>query len=626
MKHDDAPGDWRPAAVLRLLEAGDAAAAAALAAARCASLPEDAEAWFLLGAARHREGRLEAAGAAFARAGELAPRDARVLAAQAALRGAAGDHEGALALSLRALEVAPGELRHRVNAAVALEALGRDDEARRHYDAALERFPGMGDARRNRAALALRHGDLATAATDAAVLARQFPGLAEPLALRAASALAGGDWRAALADYEAALTLEPRHGAALLGRAVALAAGGELAAAEAAFAAVGPCGEHGAAVDPRRIYLAAAWERHRRGDWSGHAAFVATFGRLLAGADGPPAALVEPMLLWAACCLPLPTPARAALTAAVACRVETAAAGPTPGQVSLAGGSARSRPRLGYLGAEAALAPLLAHHDRARFEIHLFALAGNETRAVTAGADDTEHDLDGLDDAAAAARIAAAGIDILVDSRGYLPHGRPGILARRVAPLQVGYGGFPASLGGGLLDYRVSDRLSSPPASTAEFSEALLRLPQAHVVGDPAAIASAASATRAAAGLPDAGPVLACHNALAQIEPAVFAAWMVILERVPGALLWLRAGAAGAAGRLRGAAAAPLLGAGGRATAGRSGRSLSRHLGGGRSAHRGRRTARRRAGRRALRRAIRGARRCGAGGRRRAAGMRGDGR
>ncbi|MGE0484642.1 MAG: tetratricopeptide repeat protein [Gammaproteobacteria bacterium] len=556
MSPDGAPEPWRSAELLRLLEAGDAAGAAVLAASRCAREPDDAEAWFLLGSARHREGRLDEARAAFARAGELAPDDARVLAARAALDGTAGDHAGALALSLRAIEIAPGQLRHRVNAAVALEALGRDDEARRQYDIVLERFPGMGDARRNRAALALRQGDLATAAADAAVLVQQFPGLPDPLVLRGATALAGGDWRAALTDYEAALALEPHLDPAALGRAVALAAGGELAAADEALAAAGASGHYDGGIDPRRIYLGAAWERHRRGDWTGHAGFVATFARVLAAGDGPPAALAEPMLLWAACCLPLPAVARAALTAAVAATVEKPAArrchkaeaAPEPGS--------RSRPRLGYLGYEPALAPLLAHHDRGRFAIHVFTLHGNEVPALPAGSGDAVHALAGLDDATAAARIAAAGVDILVDTRGYLPHGRPGILAHHAAPLQVGYGGFPGSLGARLLDYRVSDGVASPVTDDAEFSESLLRLPHAHLVCDSELRSTAAEVTRTMVGLPDDAPVLACHNALAQIEPAVFAAWMTILRRVPGALLWLREGAPGAAVRLRGAAAA----------------------------------------------------------------------
>jgi protein O-GlcNAc transferase len=45
--------------------------------------------------------------------------------------------------------------------------------------------------------------------------------------------------------------------------------------------------------------------------------------------------------------------------------------------------------------------------------------------------------LGALSDGEAAARVAGKRVHVLVDLNGWMPGGRPGILARRPAPIQV---------------------------------------------------------------------------------------------------------------------------------------------------------------------------------------------
>jgi predicted O-linked N-acetylglucosamine transferase (SPINDLY family) len=63
------------------------------------------------------------------------------------------------------------------------------------------------------------------------------------------------------------------------------------------------------------------------------------------------------------------------------------------------------------------------------------------------------------------------------------------------------------------------------------------------------------SALRADAGLPDAAFVFSCLNNPAKITPETFAVWMAILDRTPGAVLWLYEGSPGVAANLRARAA-----------------------------------------------------------------------
>src|SRR5690606_23870017 len=99
------------------------------------------------------------------------------------------------------------------------------------------------------------------------------------LELRAACALACGDSHGALTDFTAALACEPQRGEAWAGSAVALASLGRLDEAYAALARGTAADAEGVArygadiapqsrpdgelLDPRRIYLFAAWARHR---------------------------------------------------------------------------------------------------------------------------------------------------------------------------------------------------------------------------------------------------------------------------------------------------------------------------------------------------------------------------
>lgn len=140
----------------------------------------------------------------------------------------------------------------------------------------------------------------------------------------------------------------------------------------------------------------------------------------------------------------------------------------------------------------------------------------------------------------AARRIAADGIQILVDLCGYTRYNRAEILALRPAPIQISSMGFPGSMGADFMDYLIGSELLIPPEHEGLYSEKILRLPDAHNLvsgwpqpGDPG--------PRSRWGLPDQGPVLASFNSYYKIEPQVFDIWMGLLRDFPDTRLWLLA-------------------------------------------------------------------------------------
>lgn len=165
------------------------------------------------------------------------------------------------------------------------------------------------------------------------------------------------------------------------------------------------------------------------------------------------------------------------------------------------------------------------------------------------------HALDGLPPAQAAQRIHAGGIEVLFDLTGYGARTNADILALRPAPLQVNWLAYPGTAGAPWIDYILADRVVLPPAHRVDYSEKVLRLSRCFLPVD-ATRTPASAPTRAECGLPGSGAVFACFAATAKLDPQTFAHFMRILRQVPGSVLWLHAGPAGAEQRLRAAAAA----------------------------------------------------------------------
>jgi len=184
---------------------------------------------------------------------------------------------------------------------------------------------------------------------------------------------------------------------------------------------------------------------------------------------------------------------------------------------------------------------LFGHHDRERFRIVGLALNrddGSDFRRDMAAGCDVFLPLAGLDDAAAAGAIGEAGVDILIDLHGWLQNHRMAILARRPAPLQATWLGFPGTTGAPFIDWLIGDPVVSPAADRHHFSEHLVRLPQTYQANDPRPQV-APPTTRKAQCLPEDAVVLACFNVAYKIDPESFALFCAVLSGVPHSVLWL---------------------------------------------------------------------------------------
>ena len=208
------------------------------------------------------------------------------------------------------------------------------------------------------------------------------------------------------------------------------------------------------------------------------------------------------------------------------------------------------RLRIAYISADARNHPvghllqdMFRHHDRSRFEVFFYSTGVDDgspqRRAIQSS---VEHFIEarGQTSAELAQRIAADGIQVLVDLMGHTADSRMAVLARRPAPVQMHYLGFPGSTGAPFVDYLIADSIILPPEAVSQRSEALIALP-VYQVNSHASLPAGPTYTRASFNIRDDWFLFYCFNNNYKIEPEVFASWMRILKAAPHARLGLLA-------------------------------------------------------------------------------------
>lgn len=209
---------------------------------------------------------------------------------------------------------------------------------------------------------------------------------------------------------------------------------------------------------------------------------------------------------------------------------------------------AGERLRIGYVSGDLCMHPvglllggLIESHDRSRFEVHGYCWSpedGSSQRQRLKVAFDRLTLIKGLSDKQAAERIAADGIDILIDLQSLSAGARPAICAHRPSAVQVTWLGLIGTSGLPWIDYAVTDRWCVPEDDERFYSEKVIALPTVFQPGDRGRLADE-TPTRAAVGLPEDKFVFASFNRSYKFAPEMFATWIRVMHRVPNSVLWL---------------------------------------------------------------------------------------
>jgi predicted O-linked N-acetylglucosamine transferase (SPINDLY family) len=494
--------------------------------------PGHADAMFNLGVLALGDGNLDEAGSWFKRTLAAHPQHADAIVNLGIVLERQGRIEDAAASFRRALEIDPGHAVARSNLGHVLAAQGRHEEAREQYLAAVELAPGHATAREGLASVCRALGRIGEAVAHLREATRLEPQNSAAIAALAEALFQSGELAEAIELAQRAITIAPEAAPPYSVLAQAHFVRGELDLAIETLRS--GCARTGS----DSLLGMLALHQRQVCDWEGwRAAWERLAPRLAESADlGTPFSLLYE-----------PTTAQQQLAYArrwAALQFRTGAS---------SSGAAAPRPagprlRVGYLSSDFhahatayLLAEVLELHDRSRFEIYAYSYGPDDAspmRARLTAACEHFVDIRWEPDDVAARRIRGDAIDILVDLKGYTMGARTTLPARRLAPVQVQWLGYPGTMGADFIDHVIADPFVIPPGQEGVYSENVLRLPHCYQPNDrqrPVGM----PLSRAEYGLPPEGFVFCCFTQGYKVAPEVFTCWMRLLAAVPGSVLWM---------------------------------------------------------------------------------------
>ncbi len=148
------------------------------------------------------------------------------------------------------------------------------------------------------------------------------------------------------------------------------------------------------------------------------------------------------------------------------------------------------------------------------------------------------HSVANLSDAALSEKISDDGIDILIDLSGHTAENRLLTFARKPAPVQASWIGYPGTTGLEAVDYYLADRYFLPPGKfDSQFTEKLVYLPAlAPFLPD-----TKAPLVNTLPALRNGYVTFGSFNRLTKLRPSVIALWSRLLKALPDARMLLGA-------------------------------------------------------------------------------------
>ena len=184
--------------------------------------------------------------------------------------------------------------------------------------------------------------------------------------------------------------------------------------------------------------------------------------------------------------------------------------------------------------------PVLAAHDTTKFEVFCYynkSRVDDATKRMQAAVAHWRMTAD-MFDGDLATTIQNDTIDILVDLSGHTGLNRLLVFARKPAPIQVTWIGYPNTTGLSTMDYRITDAFADPISATeALHTEKLARMPECFSCFKPP---NNAPEVKVLPAIAHGHITFGSFNNFAKITPEVMRVWLEILARVPGSRLVLK--------------------------------------------------------------------------------------
>lgn len=183
--------------------------------------------------------------------------------------------------------------------------------------------------------------------------------------------------------------------------------------------------------------------------------------------------------------------------------------------------------------------PIIEQHNKDKFETYAY-YPSKKCDAVTARLKsffDAWHDVSAMTEAEIAEAIKADEIDIMVDLAGHTANNSLLVFAKKPAPVQITYLGYPNTTGLNAIQYRITDSIADPSDQDEFYTEQLCRLPNCFLTYRPDE------------NSPDVSDppffkneyiTFGSFNNLAKISNRVIDVWCRILEKLPNSRLLVK--------------------------------------------------------------------------------------
>ena len=188
------------------------------------------------------------------------------------------------------------------------------------------------------------------------------------------------------------------------------------------------------------------------------------------------------------------------------------------------------------------LRDIFKEHDYDKFEISLYMLQKLDPN-LTVLLQNTKiviHDLSSKSEFEIAKKIFNDSVNILLILSGYEVNSLMRILACKPAPLQCYFFGFKGTLGASYIEYALLSKSNISTTVQAGYTDKIIDTGQT-VIGIPSFEKVQNTITRENYALPEKAFVYCNLTATEGIQPAIFTAWMEILQATPTSVLWLQA-------------------------------------------------------------------------------------
>lgn len=182
----------------------------------------------------------------------------------------------------------------------------------------------------------------------------------------------------------------------------------------------------------------------------------------------------------------------------------------------------------------------IVSHNKKDFEVYCYSDVLTED-GVTKGIrcfSDKWRDICEMDDGEVEKLIRKDDIDVLIDLNGHSGRNRLNVFARKPAPVQITWIGYPNTTGLRNMDYRITDAYVDPEGFIDQYySEKLIRMPETFLCY---AARECPEVTKVIPYFKNNKITFGCFNNMAKITEGIIKLWCDILKKVDNSILVLK--------------------------------------------------------------------------------------